>query len=101
MGDKIPRDDLLHKTVVHILNNTVDGIGQFIRFIEAAQMPEIMTISKARQRMLDVFRNGRVNIPPGVFVIPEGGIICGSNNGNVYNQIEDDYWLDDDGEDEE
>lgn len=29
------------------------------------------------------------------------GIICGSNNGNVYNQIEDDYWLDDDDEDEE
>lgn len=28
------------------------------------------------------------------------GISCGNNNGNVYNQLEDDYWLDDD-EDEE
>lgn len=27
------------------------------------------------------------------------GLIVGSNNGNVYNQLEDDYWLDD--EDEE
>lgn len=27
------------------------------------------------------------------------GLIFGSNNGNVYNQLEDDYWLDD--EDEE
>ncbi len=28
------------------------------------------------------------------------GINCGYNNGNVYNQLEDEYWLDDD-EDEE
>lgn len=26
------------------------------------------------------------------------GISCGNNNGNVYNQLEDDYWLDDDDE---
>ena len=24
------------------------------------------------------------------------GISCGNNNGNVYNQLEDDYWLDED-----
>lgn len=28
------------------------------------------------------------------------GISCGNNNGNVYNQLEDDYWLDDDDDEE-
>lgn len=37
-----------------------------------------------------------IGVIKGFFIAPiKRGISCGNNNGNVYNQLEDEYWLDD------
>lgn len=37
-----------------------------------------------------------IGVIKGFFLAPiKRGISCGNNNGNVYNQLDDEYWLDD------
>lgn len=37
-----------------------------------------------------------IGIVKGFLLSPvKKGISCGNNNGNVYNELDDDYWLDD------
>ena len=58
--------------MVDILDHAVDGIGQltfFVKLVELAEMPAVLIIC---QRVLNVSRNGTVNILVGTLLRGKG-----------------------------
>ena len=48
------------------------------------------------EKMLVILCCILIGIINGFFLAPiKRGISCGNNNGNTYNQLDDEYWLDD------
>lgn len=57
--------------MIQVLDDSIDRVRQLFLFIQVDQVPEMATALVVGQTVLDISRNGGVNVSSGGFIISE------------------------------